>query len=159
MKPCLYLCTRTKTICPRLGSSPSAILPEGGFGLNLLSELVHLLLHKLRGRKTFEANSTMSRTLGFVSIHSFTMHSSQSLQVHDGPWLFLRLRIGKGFLLTAWVISLTLAFTHLTQLFLLKPEQLHPTQLLYPTPFTLFRCNSYWLICSFYFDACRSTCS
>ena len=34
------------------------------------------------------------------------------------------------------MISLTLGFTLLTQLFLLKLEQLHPTQLLYPIPFT-----------------------
>ena len=37
----------------------------------------------------------------------------------------------------AWMNSLTLGFTHLTQLFLLMLEQLHPMQLLYPTPFTL----------------------
>ena len=56
----------------------------------------------------FEANTMMSRILGFVSVHNFTMQLNQSLLVHKKRWFFLHLRLGKGFLCIAWMNWLTL---------------------------------------------------
>ena len=76
-------------------------------------------------------------TPGFALILNFTMLLKKLLLGIECPLHSLHQRVGTSWLTTAWMNSLTLGFTLLTQLFLLMLVQLHPLQLLHPTPFTL----------------------